>query len=297
LRQYIYSPAEAGVPHWPDGTLRFNQVEVTQNPDEADLFVCPGTLQLFGSREALCRFPHFAGRENRHVFFCIDESTVQYDSQALLIRCNLKTHMLSRDPNSISFPWPVENYTECIDLPEGGFKYDVSFHGWLNYSTRIESSGSCLERPDLKCDMARYPDFTGAIYSLPEGVRRRAEFRRSMRESRLALCPESIPGDFPYRFFEAMSAARVPVLVGADQVFPFADEIPYSEFALHINPGEASRVGIYIAQYLKETPDEEIIRRGKVARSWWEKLLNRDIWQESMLHAVKKKFDQFGYSY
>lgn len=297
LKQYIYSPAEARVHNWPDGTLRFNEFPVTQDPNEADVFVCPGTLALFPNPEDVRRLPYFEGRENRHVFFCVDESLTVYNSSAIFIRCNLKTWMQKRDTNSVSFPWPVENYAECIEPPAEGFKYDVSFHGWVfqEATTRAESTNSCLDQSELKCDMARYPDFTGAIYATEEGLRRRREFRRSMKESRLALCPESIPGDFPYRFFEAMSAGRVPVLVGADQVFPFAEDIPYSEFCLIIGRGESSLVGRQIAAFLKQTSDAELIRRGKMGRRYWERFLNRDRWIEIMTFVVKRKFKEFGY--
>jgi hypothetical protein len=181
-------------------------------------------------------------------------------------------------------------------MPVDGFKYDVSFHGWVSSSvTRFEASQACLDEASLKCDMARYPDFTGAIYYTGEGTRRRAEFRRSMKESRIALCPESIPGDFPYRFFEAMSAGRVPVLVGADQVFPFADEIPYADFSLVIHRGESSLTGKYVARYLRDTSDEELVHKGRMARGYWEQFLNRERWLELHTYVVKKKLKEFGW--
>src|SRR6185295_14680353 len=78
--QYIYSPAEAGVASWPEGLFRL-ECEATTNPDEADVFVCPGNLALFQSGNDLKRLPFYAGRESRHVFGCIDESEVIYDTE------------------------------------------------------------------------------------------------------------------------------------------------------------------------------------------------------------------------
>lgn len=289
----MYSPAEAGVSEWPDGQLRLDGATIVTDPKEADVFVCPGPLLLFPEPEHMDRFPYMAGNEERHVFFDISESLTIYKKPCVFIRTNLKTWMKAGDPNSVSFPWPVENYAECIDVPEGGFTHDISFHGWLNYSTRADATQSCKDA-GLRCDMALYSDFTGHIYYSPEGIRRRAEFRNSMRRCRLALCPESIPGDFPYRFFEAMSAGRVPVLVGRNQVFPFADEIPYSEFILNIDLDDQRRTGLLVQQFLEKHNDEEIVRMGKLAREYWLKYLNRDDFPRTMTYVVAKHLVRLG---
>src|SRR5678815_135060 len=122
----------------------------------------------------------------------------------------------------------------CIrdSLPTSGFESDISFHGWVtSHATRRQSTSSCMAT-NLKCDFALYKDFTGYLDGKPEGIARRARFRDSMRRSRLALCPESISGVFPYRFWEAMSAGRVPFLVGSDFIWPFEEEIPFADFTL-----------------------------------------------------------------
>lgn len=293
MKQYIYSPAEVGLRSWENATLRL-EVDTTTNPAEADIFVCPGLLLLFPLASSLDRFPYMRGNEARHVFFDISENGTIYRKQCIFIRCNLKRSMLARDPNSISWSWPVEDYAECIGVPLGGFLYDVSFHGWLSCDLRSKASQSCLDHPGLKCDIARYVDFTGNIYSTEEGIRRRAEFRRSMRESRLALCPESIPGDFPYRFFEAMSAARVPVMVGSGYILPFDQEIPYSKFILEIDHADVRHTGRIIREFLDKHNDEELIHMGKLARHYWEKFLDRDKWPRTMAYAVTQKLNQLG---
>jgi hypothetical protein len=295
LRAYSYSATEAGFRSWPDGLLRLDGVEHTDNPNEANLFICPGTLALFPEPEDLIRrLPYYRGREARHVFIAIDESPTIYDSPALFFRCNLKTYMKARDINALALPWPVDDFAECIDVPAGGFIYDVSFHGWVFFSLRFEATDSC-QAQGLQCDFALYPNFTGHIYHEPEGLRRRCLFRQSMKHSRLALCPESVPGDFPYRFFEAMSAGRIPVLVGSDQVFPFADEIPYNDFTIHVPRGEVSHTGKILAQYLDQISDVELIERGKLARQYWERYLDREKWPQLMTYAVKKSFHQKGW--
>ncbi len=290
MLQYIYEPSACDLKEWPSGTLRLESIPVTDNPRDADVFVCPGSLALFREPRSLYRLPLFKGRESRHVFFDVSDHETIYNQPSIFIRCNLRPFNLKGDPNSIAFAWPVEDYADCIELPGGGFKYDVSFQGWTtSHESRKLSTDSCLAKTDLKCDIACYTDFTGYIFYEPEGIRRRAAFRRSMKESRVALCPESINGVFPYRFFEAMSAGRVPVLVGSDFVFPSEDQIPYKEFCLIIGRNDAHCSGDLIRTWLSGRSDSEIISMGLEARHYWAKYLDSRYWPKLMADAVEKK--------
>lgn len=291
---YVYSPAEAGlVGDWPSGQLRLDGT-ITTNPEQADVFVVPGALHMFRNPWELDRLAFMRGKESRHVFFHCSDDETKYGKECLFIRCNTRPWNLESDPNTISWPWPVEDYLECVDLPADGFKYDVSFQGWNWSDVRKASIASCGESK-LKCDIAAYPNFSGYLtspdhptYDLKENDRRRREFRRSMKESRVALCPESIPGVFPYRFFEAMSAARMPVLVGSDFVFPFADEIPYKDFCLTVSRHNAGVTANYISALINEMPDSFFIECGKRARYYWDNYLNGAKWAALMTYAVEK---------
>lgn len=295
MKAYIYSPAEAGFDDWSSGTLRLDGVQQVEDPAEANIFVCPGNLSMFRdngqlNRDKLYRLPYLRGNEHRSVFFDVsDNFTTSLGLPLVFIRCDVRRWMLADDPNTIQVAWPVEDYAECVDLPETGFKFDVSFQGWLSSETRVIASRACREHPELIVDIAEYKDFCGYIYYEPEGIRRRAEFRRSMRESRLCLCPESIPGVLPYRFFEAMSAGRVPILVGSDFVLPFSDEIPYDNFILRIERDAASDAGETARTFCKLYSDEYIIEQGRLARSYWLKYLNCDDWPRTMAKAVEQK--------
>lgn len=290
MKQYRYSPPEIGFDCWPSGELRLEGIEVTTDPADADLFVCPGPLLLFQNPSDLERFPHMQGREERHVFFdCSDFDTIYTRKNCIFIRCNLKKFMLEAHPNSIAWPWPVEDFAECVQVPESGFQYDISFQGWLSSDCRMKSVASCVDDTSLTPDIAAYPDFCGYIYETDEGVRRRAEFRRSMRESRIALCPESIQGCLPYRFLEAMSAGRVPLLVGSDYNLPFADEIPYDDFILRCSARDASKANAVARTFIKSNTDQQIIEKGRQGRHWFERRLNRNDWPSMMAYAVQKK--------
>jgi hypothetical protein len=291
MKQYIYRADEVGLNEWPSGTLRLPGIEETRNPDEATIFVCPGPLLLFQKPNDLDRFTYIHGREAQHIFFdCSDYDTIYDRRDCVFIRCNLKRFMLEAHPNSIAWSWPVEDFSECIAVPDGGFLYDVSFQGWEWSDARKASLKSCRENESLKCDFSTYTDFFGYLREdNPELTRRRSEFRRSMRESRIALCPQSIDGCLPYRFYEALSAGRVPLLVGSDYNLPFADEIPYSDF-IYVCPAEQAHLAEFaVESIINNNTDAMLIEKGKMARSFWESHLDSRNWPALMAYAVKRK--------
>lgn len=297
MKQYIYSSREVGLEAWPSGELRLEGIEITANPDEAGVFVLPGNLSIF--KDDLGRLdglPFISGREDRLVCFDVsDNFTKALCRKWIIIRCDARDWMLKDDPNVIPFAWPVECYLSCVDVPEGGFVYNLSFQGWLSSPARLESSRACRKNPQLKTDVAGYTDFTGYLHDrttgqwTAEGLRRRAEFRRSMKESRIALCPESIPGVLPYRFFEAMSAGRVPLLVSSDYVLPFADRIPYSEFVIFAERDQAANADHIVLDFVRSHGDDEIVQMGLKARKYWELWLDCRDWPRMMGLAVREK--------
>jgi hypothetical protein len=303
VKAYVYSPAEAGLAAWPSGELRLDGFDQTSDPDEADVFVVPGNLSLFQengilNKERLYRLPYLAGNENRTVVFDVsDNFTKPICMPLIFLRCDMRTWMTFDDPCSVPMPWPVEDYESCVEVPPDGFKYDVSFQGWLSTDTRTISSQACKETPELKCDIATYSDFCGYLHDRAtnqwtgEGVRRRTEFRRSMKESRICLCPESIPGVLPYRFFEAMSAGRVPLLVSSDYCLPFEREIPYDEFIITLPRENAHEAGQVALDFVRRADDEEVDAMGAMARFFWKKWLNCADWPRTMAYAVKAQLE------
>lgn len=288
---------------WPAGELRLEGIPVTTNPSEATVFTCPGNIRIFETSPGsgvlddrkLSRLPYFKGNEARHVFFDVsDNFKTACNLPILFIKCDARTWMLPHDINTIQIGWGVDDYSDCIEPPEGGFQTDVSFHGWLSTITRRESSAACINNPELRCDIACYSDFCGYIFYQPEGIRRRAAYRASMKRSRLALCPESIPGVLPYRFFEAMSAGRVPLLVSSEYVLPFTDEIDYSAFTLFCERDNAKNADKIVLEFVGKTPTEKVIEMGKLARVAWERFCDPRKWPQLHAYAVQKQMKKAG---
>lgn len=289
LRAFTYRDEDvASVIGTPDHSLRLANVEVVSDPEVADVIVVPVTLMHIKSRSQMEQLPLWSRFESKHVFFdCSDFEWTYGGTSATLIRCNLREWMLATDRNSMSWFWPVEDYAECIEPPDGGCLYDVGFHGWMSTKTRVDSTNACKR---LKSDIVQYHDFTGYIYDQPEGIRRRAAFRKNLRESLLQLCPESIPGVFPYRFFEAMSAGRVPVLFSSGYVLPFQDRIPWDEISVRFPADEASSAADRIEFWLSGKTPEDVLAMGRKGRAYWEQWLdarrNSELWTIALESAL-----------
>lgn len=280
-----------------DGPIRLTGTEEVSDPKKADAVICPLPLREHTPPIMPFNLPKQIIKdlgidERRFVAFdCSDDEWSDHGGspQAMYIRCNLKPWMRNEMPRSIPWFWPVENYAECIPVPEGGFKNDVSGHMWISGGTRKNACESCLKTDNLKSDIRMFSNFTGYVYHLPEGIEKRKNFRISMQNARVCLCPMSIKYVFPYRFYEAMSAGRVPVLICDQCQFPFLDKIPYHEFSLIIPEGDVSRTGEIIRQFIATHSDEELIAMGQKARMYWEKWLDRDRQSELWTFAVTEK--------
>lgn len=292
MKAYTYSEAEAQISTWGHGVLRFADVEQVRDPQVADVFLVPGSLNnLTKAKYDIRKLPYFSDYESRHVFFDVSDDEETYSSQAIFLRCNLRPWMKAKDPNSISWHWPVEDFAHCMEIPSEGFTFDVSFHGWIHHESRRVSAESCARTEGLKADIRCYNNFYGYL-SRDEQLLRRKYYEESIRQSRLMLCAEQIPGVFPYRFFEAMSAARIPVLVGSEFLFPLDEEIPYHEFTLQIDRKDAASTGRIIRDFLRLTTEFDLDAMSSKARLYWEKWLNRDDWPRTWQYAVDKALKQ-----
>jgi hypothetical protein len=302
LKAYTYDVEKQELPGCqilPSGTLRIDNTEKTENPDEADVFIFPVATMYYREQhqiDQIRNLKYLKGREERHVFFDVSDFDHTYGLKCLFIRCNVKPHYKAYDPNTISWAWPVEPLQHLAPVPEGGFKFDVSFHGWLNYAPRRQSLESCQRHGGLSMDVAAHVEFHGYYENdnPPDAKRRMEAYKKSLNESRVSLCGASIPSIFPYRFFEAMSAGRIPALFCDDYALPFANKIDYEKCCLLFRTGQAPDAGRLIREYLDKTPDAELIERGKYGMEMWQRWLNRDKWATLMTEAVEEKLVQLG---
>ena len=113
-----------------------------------------------------------------------------------------------------------------------------------------------------------------------------------MKNSRTLLCPQSTQGVFPYRFYEAISAARIPILFCTGYNLPFQNEIDWDKFTVRFDAEQASNAGPLIKKFLENISDEELIERGKYGRQCWLQWLNRDKQSELIAYVLRQKLEK-----
>lgn len=280
-----------------------NIIEV-ENPDEADYIICPAALHRIKSKNPYLRvdFRHAGVEtlkywdkyESKHVFFdCSDFEVSLGGTSATLIRCNVRDFMLV-DKNTIPWPWPVDDLKDYISTPEGGFKYDATFQGWLSTETRKQSVISCMNELGERFNHKTFRDFFGHLTDKSEEERRRISFLQSQQESKILLAPQSIPGVFPYRFYEAMSSARIPALFCTGYHLPFQNEIDWDKCTIRFDAEQASMAGKLIKSFLNQNSEEKIIEMGEYGREMWDKWLNRNKQPELVAYVLEQKLKKRG---
>lgn len=303
MRVYTYTASDLGIAEIPSGTLRFDGAEPVAGPAEADVIIVPSIMYFLRNEKIDIRKLKFMGQwPEKHVLWdCADNFETFPDMQKpLFIRCCLTKRMLEANPRSVCCAWPVKDFADCVDVPEWGFRYDVSFHGWASSPVRVAAAESIKEEFGDSADVKLYPDFYGYVErdDPAEAARRWSEFKRSMRESRLALCPASITasppdgrgGVFPYRFFEALSAGRVPVLFCDEFVWPFAPGVNWDEFCFVYPESQAKIAGELCRNILCLFGDKDLLEMGRRGREVWLRWLDSREWPRIHGEIVREKW-------
>jgi hypothetical protein len=127
-------------------------------------------------------------------------------------------------------------------------------------------------------------------WGTPEKAALRREFSQTMAGARLSLCHRSNPrGVMRYRFYEAMSMARVPVLFCDDAVLPLADRIDYSKCAVILAEADAANAGPILHDWLSSHTDEQILSMGLYGQTVWARWLDRSRWGDVVGQLVRER--------
>lgn len=95
----------------------------------------------------------------------------------------------------------------------------------------------------------------------------RKEYIDNMLSGAFTLCMRG-GGNFSYRFYEALSFGRIPVLIDTDTILPFENEIPWHEYIIRLDLKDI-RNGEYDAK-----------KFGSIERNLFSPRKNRELWEE-----------------
>ena len=109
------------------------------------------------------------------------------------------------------------------------------------------------------------------FHKLPQPVQkaRKESFVDVLSKSRSVLCPRGV-GVQSIRFFETLSAGRVPVLISDDYMLPLDDHIDYSAIVWNIAESRILDLPDEIEKLFRSESDDEIGQRAEKARRTWQ---------------------------
>lgn len=116
--------------------------------------------------------------------------------------------------------------------------------------------------------------YSGNVKTIKTDVEKtRKEYVHNMINSDYALIVKG-DGNYSYRFYEALSLGRIPVLLDTDCILPLEDVIDYDTCVLRVDYKNLLELSAIIAGHYQSLTSEEFIGMQKVARKVFEQYLS-----------------------
>lgn len=121
---------------------------------------------------------------------------------------------------------------------KNSFRYPVQGNGAIIRKLMARK----LRKTDLPFTLVVRNSFSGWKRDKSENtLNRRSEFLNSVSESRYVICPRG-DGNQSLRFYEALSAGRVPILIDTRIKLPLEDQLDYSKFIITIKINDSIEI-------------------------------------------------------
>lgn len=291
MKAYFYRPEDCPGVEWVSGGLSFPTVEKTNNPSEADCFVLPNDLCHY-TNEQLRALPYLNGNERRHVFLAITENPERtIGIPAIIFRCDATRHLLKSDPTMIAWGWPSEDWYD----PNAKFERDIFFQGQAGATGLTIRACESIKKSELSAHIHILDTFYG-VYEVnqPEYAKQlKQQYVQLLRTSRLSLCASTKPEHvIRYRFYEALAAGRIPVLVGDYSLRALEGRVNYSKCSLWIPEKNVDNIGNFLKEWLLSHPDEELLEMGRYGYSMWKEWMNPQDWGKNWERIVLEKLKE-----
>lgn len=124
-----------------------------------------------------------------------------------------------------------------------------------------------------------------------EPKKNREEYVENLRECDLAL---SVRGDAnaSQRFYEALSASRIPLLLDTDCVLPLEEIIVYDDFTLRVPSSETKRIGEVVRAWDTATSGDQFLEKEKRAREAFVNYLRLDRYFDIVFDREKSPYKE-----
>ena len=128
---------------------------------------------------------------------------------------------------------------------------------------------------------------TNFILDLQENHKK--EFEDNINENLFTLCYRG-RGNFSVRFYETLMRGRIPIQINSSNIFPYEDEIDYSEIGIFIEEDDLDTINIekLIRDYYASKSADELLQIQKNNRRIYEEYFHPDIYFSQIFRNVRK---------
>lgn len=119
-------------------------------------------------------------------------------------------------------------------------------------------------------------------------LRMRQQYIDNMLGSDYTLCIRGT-GNFSFRFYETLSAGRIPLFINTRCVLPFEDEIDWAKHCVMVDESELDRAGEILADFHAGISNDDFRAMQTANRRLWEQYLRPDRFYAHVLERARRK--------
>lgn len=235
------------------------------------------------------------------------------------------SYRFARAANELIVPLPAEDLLEShfegkLELRQKVTEPSIGFVGWSRISLQTHAKAYAKEVPirlraliDNRYNSmekgifwrqaamdalsqtsglhARFVErgiFGGRTDTAEDAVVWRKEFVENLRDSDYALC---VKGDVnvSFRFYEALSMGRIPLLIDTECVLPLEHIVDYRSFCVVVDSRDVDRAGEILMEFHSSCSVEQFEGMQRKAREAYERYLRLDSFTPQMAMILKEQ--------
>ena len=136
---------------------------------------------------------------------------------------------------------------------------------------------SLKKNPAVKCDFIARSQFWGGALSrfhldAEKQIAVRQEYLQNVFDNDYTLCLRGA-GNFSYRFYEVLSAGRIPLFINTKCVLPFADKIDWRRHCAWVEEHDLGRAGEILLDFHSKLSAADFVQMQQDNRKLWEEWL------------------------
>jgi LmbE family N-acetylglucosaminyl deacetylase len=115
------------------------------------------------------------------------------------------------------------------------------------------------------------------------------EFEDNMNENLFTLCYRG-RGNFSVRFYETLMRGRIPIQINSSSIFPYENEIDYSEVGIFIEEDDLDTTNIekLVKDYYNSKTPDELLQIQKKNRRIYEEYFHPDVYFSQIFQEVSR---------